>query len=36
MKILNTDRLYPRNWEETDLPLARRLWGDSDVMTFLA
>lgn len=32
---LKTDRLYLRNWEEIDLPLARSLWGDPDVMTFL-
>jgi ribosomal-protein-alanine N-acetyltransferase len=35
MNILTTERLVLRTWEETDLILARSLWGDSDVMTFL-
>ena len=35
MKVLSTDRLYLRTWEENDFGLARGLWGDPDVMTFL-
>ena len=35
MKILITDRLFLRTWEENDFRLARSLWGDADVMTFL-
>jgi RimJ/RimL family protein N-acetyltransferase len=35
MKILSTERLYLRVWENDDFNFARRLWGDSDVMTFL-
>ena len=35
MKILSTDRLNLRTWQEDDFPLAKSLWGDPDVMTFL-
>ena len=35
MKILTTDKLFLRTWEEKDFGLARSLWGDPDVMTFL-
>ena len=35
MRILNTGRLFLRNWEPNDFPLAKSLWGDPDVMTFL-
>ena len=35
MKVLSTERLFARTWQEEDFPLARTLWGDSDVMTFL-
>src|SRR5262249_10949712 len=35
MKILKTDRLFLRTWGEDDFELARSLWGDPDVMTFL-
>ena len=35
MRILSTDRLFLRTWEENDFSLARSLWGDADVMTFL-
>ena len=35
MKILSTGRLFLRTWEENDFKLARRLWGDADVMSFL-
>jgi ribosomal-protein-alanine N-acetyltransferase len=35
MKILSTDRLFLRPWEENDFGLARSLWGDPNVMTFL-
>jgi len=36
MKILSTERLFARTWQEEDFDLARSLWGDPDVMTFLA
>jgi [ribosomal protein S5]-alanine N-acetyltransferase len=35
MKILTTERLFLRTWEENDFTLAQTLWGDPDVMTFL-
>ena len=35
MNILSTERLFLRTWEETDFILARGLWGDPEVMTFL-
>src|SRR5262245_37521143 len=35
MKVLSTDRLVLRTWEENDFPLAQSLWGDPDVMIFL-
>jgi len=35
IKILNTDRLFLRTWQDSDSSLARSLWGDPDVMTFL-
>jgi [ribosomal protein S5]-alanine N-acetyltransferase len=35
MKILSTERLFLRIWEENDFGFARSLWGDADVMTFL-
>ena len=35
MKIFSTGRLFLRPWEENDFKLARRLWGDADVMSFL-
>jgi RimJ/RimL family protein N-acetyltransferase len=35
MKILTTGRLFLRTWQENDFALARGLWGDRDVMTFL-
>jgi ribosomal-protein-alanine N-acetyltransferase len=35
MNVLSTDRLVFRTWEEKDFGLARSLWGDSDVMSFL-
>ena len=35
MRILSTDRLFLRAWEENDFSLARSLWGDADVMTYL-
>jgi ribosomal-protein-alanine N-acetyltransferase len=35
MNVLSTNRLFLRTWEETDFMLARSLWGDTDVMTFL-
>ena len=35
MKILTTNRLYLRTWQENDFPLAKSLWGNADVMTFL-
>src|SRR5947207_15636012 len=35
MQILSTDRLFLRTWEENDFRLARSLWGDASVMTFL-
>jgi [ribosomal protein S5]-alanine N-acetyltransferase len=35
MKILTTERLFLRTWEETDFSSAQSLWGDPDVMTFL-
>ncbi|HEY2385184.1 MAG TPA: GNAT family N-acetyltransferase [Terriglobia bacterium] len=35
MRILDTGRLYLRTWETSDFPLARSLWADPDVMTFL-
>ena len=35
MRILETERLFLRMWEPNDFPLAKRLWGDPDVMTFL-
>src|SRR5438034_1856822 len=35
MKILTTNRLYLRTWQEEDFPLAKSLWGNADVMTFL-
>jgi ribosomal-protein-alanine N-acetyltransferase len=35
MRILDTDRLFLRTWEENDFRLAQSLWGDPDVMTFL-
>jgi ribosomal-protein-alanine N-acetyltransferase len=35
MKILSTGRLFLRTWEENDFGLARSLWGNPDVMTFL-
>ena len=35
MKILTTGRLFLRTWQENDFALARSLWGDRDVMTFL-
>jgi [ribosomal protein S5]-alanine N-acetyltransferase len=35
MKILSTGRLFLRSWEENDFKLARTLWGDAAVMTFL-
>jgi ribosomal-protein-alanine N-acetyltransferase len=35
MRILDTGRLFLRTWELSDFPLAKSLWGDPDVMTFL-
>jgi RimJ/RimL family protein N-acetyltransferase len=35
MKVLSTSRLFLRPWEENDFKLARNLWSDADVMTFL-
>jgi RimJ/RimL family protein N-acetyltransferase len=35
MNILTTDRLLLRTWQENDFALARSLWGDPNVMTFL-
>ena len=35
MKILSTDWLYLRTWKDDDFELARSLWSDPDVMTFL-
>ena len=35
MKILSTDRLFLRTWQENDFDLAQSLWGNPDVMTFL-
>jgi ribosomal-protein-alanine N-acetyltransferase len=35
IEILSTDRLFLRIWQESDLSLAKSLWGDPDVMTFL-
>jgi RimJ/RimL family protein N-acetyltransferase len=35
MKILSTNRLFLRTWEDSDVSLAKSLWGDPDVMTFL-
>ena len=35
MNILTTDRLSLRTWTEDDFTLARSLWGDPEVMTFL-
>jgi RimJ/RimL family protein N-acetyltransferase len=35
MKVLGTSRLFLRVWDESDFPLAKRLWGDPEVMTFL-
>jgi hypothetical protein len=35
MKILTTGRLFLRTWQENDFAMARSLWGDCDVMTFL-
>src|SRR5207302_7469867 len=35
MEIFSTERLFLRSWEENDFELARSLWGDADVMTFL-
>lgn len=35
MRIITTERLFLRNWQENDFELARRLWADADVMTFL-
>lgn len=35
MRILDTTRLYLRTWRTGDFPLAKTLWGDPDVMTFL-
>jgi len=34
-KILSTSRLFLRPWEDDDFPMARSLWADPDVMTFL-
>jgi len=35
MGILGIGRLFMRTWEEDDFKLARSLWSDPDVMTFL-
>jgi RimJ/RimL family protein N-acetyltransferase len=35
VNILTTDRLFLRTWQESDFLLARSLWSDPDVMTFL-
>jgi len=35
MKILYTNRLFLRTWEDDDFTFARSLWGDPDVMMFL-
>lgn len=35
MRILYTDRLFLRTWRTSDFPLAKSLWGDPDVMTYL-
>jgi RimJ/RimL family protein N-acetyltransferase len=35
MKILSTERLYVRPWQEADFVLAQSLWSDPDVMKFL-
>lgn len=35
MDVLSSERIVFRTWEEKDLGLARSLWSDSDVMTFL-
>ena len=35
MKVLITNRLFLRPWDESDFALAQSLWGDPDVMTYL-
>lgn len=35
MRVLETSRLFLRTWKTEDFALARSLWGDPDVMTFL-